>query len=149
LKWRFFPKQTRTESWSPSPVCWRVKSSRGARLCNAQNISKKNLPIRNFLVKLEELKATKPKTKKTNWMKNTTKNQESEIGRLNRAIAELRTELDTASNRADVMFLRNEIRVLIYERDIAFHFSEEEFWILRPGGANTTHRGRDRPTRTI
>jgi signal transduction protein with GAF and PtsI domain len=60
-------------------------------------------------------------------MKNTTKNQESEIGRLNRAIAELRTELDTASNRADVMFLRNEIRVLIYERDIAFHFSEEEF----------------------
>jgi hypothetical protein len=55
------------------------------------------------------------------------KDQVSEIGRLNRAIAELRTELDTATNRDDVMFLRKEIQVLIYERDIAFHFSEEEF----------------------
>ena len=56
-----------------------------------------------------------------------TKDQASEIGRLNRAIAELRNEIDTANNRTDVLFLRREIEALIYERDIAFHFSEEEF----------------------
>lgn len=52
--------------------------------------------------------------------------QSKEIGRLNRAIAEFRTELDTANNRADVLFLRREIEALIYERDIAFKFSDEE-----------------------
>ena len=52
--------------------------------------------------------------------------QSKEIGRLNRAIAEFRTELDTATNRTDVLFLRREIEALIYERDIAFKFSDEE-----------------------
>jgi cell division protein FtsB len=48
-----------------------------------------------------------------------------EIRRLNQAIAKLRAELETAKIRADVIFLRQEIAALTYERNIATEFSVE------------------------
>ena len=48
-----------------------------------------------------------------------------EIRRLNQAIAKLRAELETSKTRADVIFLRQEIAALTYERNIATEFSVE------------------------
>jgi hypothetical protein len=47
----------------------------------------------------------------------------SEIVRLGQEIAKIRAELNTATNRADVLFLRQELSALIYEQNIVNRFS--------------------------
>jgi len=47
----------------------------------------------------------------------------SEIVRLGQEIAKIRAELNTATNRADVLFLCQELSALIYEQNIVNRFS--------------------------